>query len=113
MSQGHLLYLHHTCPVVFISIYTETIEDTKMTTEAVNRTTDNSMDKRTNNDLQNNIQKLQTEKHQYTKTGDGLRCSGRGSTSCSTSTTRHITFVTNPVIIHDGERKTFEMVTSA
>ena len=32
------------------------------------------------------------------KTGDELRCSGRVSSSCSTSGTRRVNLVTNPVI---------------
>jgi hypothetical protein len=32
------------------------------------------------------------------KTGGGLRCSGRVSSSCSTSDTRRVNLVTNPVI---------------
>ena len=32
------------------------------------------------------------------KTGGELRCSGRVSSSCSTSDTRHVNLVTNPVI---------------
>ena len=38
------------------------------------------------------------------KTGGELNCSGRLSSSCSTSDTRHVNLVTNPVISHDGER---------
>ena len=34
------------------------------------------------------------------KTGDELRCSGRVSSSCSTSGTHRINLVTNPVISH-------------
>jgi hypothetical protein len=35
---------------------------------------------------------------QYLKTGGELRCSGRASSSCSTSDTRRVNLVTNPVI---------------
>jgi hypothetical protein len=35
------------------------------------------------------------------KTGDELRCSRRVSSSCSTSDTRRVILVTNPVISHD------------
>ena len=35
------------------------------------------------------------------KTGVELRCSGRVSSSCSTSGTRRVNLVTNPVISHE------------
>jgi len=35
------------------------------------------------------------------KTGGELRCSGRVSSSCSTSGTRHVNLVQNPVISHE------------
>ena len=35
------------------------------------------------------------------KTGSELRCSGRVSSSCSTSDTRRVNLVTNPVISHE------------
>jgi hypothetical protein len=35
------------------------------------------------------------------KTGGELKCSGRVSSSCSTSDTRHVNLVTNPVISHE------------
>ena len=35
------------------------------------------------------------------KTGDELRCSGRVISSCSTSATRRVNLVTNPVISHE------------
>ena len=35
------------------------------------------------------------------KTGGELRCSGRVSSSCSTSDTRRVNLVTNPVISHE------------
>jgi hypothetical protein len=34
------------------------------------------------------------------KTGDDLKCSGRVGSSCSTSDTRRVNLVTNPVISH-------------
>ena len=47
-------------------------------------------------------------KHRVTqislKTKNELRCSGRVSSSCSTSETRCVNPVTNPVISHEGER---------
>jgi len=38
------------------------------------------------------------------KIGGERRCSGRVSSSCSTSGTRRVNLVTNPVISHDEER---------
>jgi hypothetical protein len=35
------------------------------------------------------------------KTGGELRCSGRVSSSCSTSGTRRVNLVTNPVVNHE------------
>ena len=35
------------------------------------------------------------------KTGNELMCSGRVSSSCSTSDTYHVNLVTNPVISHE------------
>ena len=59
-------------------------------------------DKRTNNDLQNT-----THKNKDRATGTLLktrgehRCSGRVVSPCSTSGTRRVTLVTNPVISHE------------
>jgi hypothetical protein len=43
------------------------------------------------------------------KTGGELRCSGRVSSSCSTSGTRRVNLVTNPVVNHEWgkDRKVF------
>jgi hypothetical protein len=59
------------------------------------------MAKRTNNEPQNIHIKL--------KTGGELRCSGRVSSSCSTSGTRCGNLVTNPLIMHEWgkDRKVF------
>ena len=38
------------------------------------------------------------------KTGGELRCSGRVSSSCSTSGNRHVNLVTNPVISHEWRK---------
>jgi len=58
--------------------------------------------KRTNNDLLNNIQKEDKDRATRIppKTADELRCSGRVSCSWSTSGTHQCTIVTNPVISH-------------
>jgi hypothetical protein len=61
-------------------------------------------DKRTNNDLQNIIQKTKDRATRIPlKTGGRgeLECSGRVSNSCSTCGTSHATLVTNPVINHE------------
>jgi len=55
--------------------------------------------KRTNNDLQNTTQKT---KDLATITGGNLRYSGKVSSSCSTSGTRRVAQVTNPVISHES-----------
>ena len=57
------------------------------------------------------ILKLKSTKHAYEtkervtqtplKIGGELRCSGRVSSSCSTSDTSHVNLVINPVITHD------------
>ena len=50
--------------------------------------------KRTNNDLQSTTQKTKDRATRTPlKTGSELRCSGRESSSCSTSGTRHVTIV--------------------
>ena len=56
-------------------------------------------EKRTNNDLQNIMQKTKDRASRTAlKIGDELRYWGRVSSSCATSGTRHATLVTNPVI---------------
>jgi hypothetical protein len=59
-------------------------------------------DKRTNNDLQNITHKI---KDRVTRTplkiSGKLKCSGRVGSSCSTSDTRRVNLVTNPVISHE------------
>ena len=58
--------------------------------------------KSTNNELQN-IRYKTNDRVTRTplKTHGELRCSGRVSSSCSTSVTRRVNIVTNPVIIHE------------
>jgi hypothetical protein len=71
--------------------------------ESVTRKTDNTVYKRTkDNNLQSNIQKFQDrETRTPLKSRDDIRCTGRVSSSCSTSTTRHVTLGTHPVLVHD------------
>ena len=57
--------------------------------------------KRTNNDLQNIHKKLKIEKHEQLKTWGELRCSRRVGSSCSTSDSRRVNLVTNPVISYE------------
>ena len=57
---------------------------------------------RTNNDLQNTTQKTEDPVTGIPlKIGGELGCSGRVGTSCSTSDTRRVNLVTNPVISHE------------
>jgi hypothetical protein len=57
-------------------------------------------DKRANNDQQNTTQK-ESSNTNPTKTRGELMCSGRVRSSFSTSGTRRVTLVTNPVISHE------------
>ena len=52
------------------------------------------------------------ETHTPLKTGGELRCSGRVSSSCSTSDTRRVNLVTNPVISHERgkDREVFTLL---
>ena len=64
--------------------------------EVLNRRTDNTMARRerTNNDLQKNIQKTKAlERRNAEISGDGRRCPGRISFSCTTSGTDRVTLV--------------------
>jgi len=65
------------------------------------RNSENRQDNGQNNDLQNTTLKTNDRVTRTPlKTGDELRCSGRVNSSCSTSGTRRVTLVTNPVISH-------------
>ena len=71
--------------------------------ETVYRRTDNTMAKeKVQKDKQRSTKHTYKTKDRVTrtplKTGDELRCSGRVSSSCSTSGTRRANLVTNPVI---------------
>ena len=58
--------------------------------------------KKTNTDPQNITHKTKDRVARTPiKTGVELRCSGRVSSSCSTSGTRRVNLVTNPVISHE------------
>jgi hypothetical protein len=67
--------------------------------EVVNRRKDTTMTKRkrTNNDLQNTTQETK-DRATPLRSGCELRCSERVNNSWSTSDTRRVTLVTNPVI---------------
>ena len=83
----------------------KSLKTPKMQSESANRRrTDNTMARRerkerTNNDLQNTTKKTKDWATQtpLKQRGD-LRCSGRINSSCSTSCTRHVALVINPVI---------------
>ena len=65
----------------------------------------NTMVKRTNNDIQDTTLKTKERATQTPlKTGGELRFSRRVSSSCSTSATHCVTFVTNPVISHEWRK---------
>jgi hypothetical protein len=77
--------------------YLEEFEDTKgairIRISKKNRQHNDKKHKRRNNDRQNiHIKRTPL------KIGGELRCSGRVSSSCSTSGTRRVNLVTNPVI---------------
>jgi hypothetical protein len=57
--------------------------------------------KGTNHDLQNTYKTKDRVTRTPIKTGGELRCSGRVSSSLSTSGTRRVNLVTNPVISHE------------
>ena len=69
--------------------------------ESVYRRTDNTMIKRTNNDLKTYTKTKDRVTRTPLNTGDGLRCSGRVSSSFSASGTRRVNQVTNPVTSHE------------
>jgi hypothetical protein len=71
------------------------------------------MAKMINNDLQNTTQKTKDRTTRTPlKTWDELRYSGRVSSSCSTSGTRRLTLVTNPVISHEWGKDREVLTTS-
>ena len=57
--------------------------------------------KRTNNDLQNTHETKDRVTRTPLKHRGGVRCSGRVCSSFSTSNTRHVNLVTNPVMSHE------------
>ena len=67
--------------------------------------------RRTDNTMAKSTKGQRSTKHTYKtkdwvartplKTGGELRCSGRVGSSCSSSGTRHVNLVTNPVISHE------------
>ena len=78
--------------LIYIALYWYTLlskKSLKMLSESINWSrTDNTMTKRTSNDLQH--RKLKIEQHEpYLKRGVEIRHSGRESNSCSTSGTHH------------------------
>ena len=85
--------------IIIRSVCMKSLKIPKGQSESVNRRTDNTMTNRTNNDLQNiaNIIKDRVTRTPL-KTGGELSFSGRVDSSCSTSGTRRVTVVTNPVL---------------
>ena len=80
----------------------------QMATRSVNRRTDNTMPKIKRRKGQRMIyktlhRKIKIEQHEHEPDWNRgeLRCSGRVSSSCSTSSTLCVTVVTNPVINHE------------
>ena len=70
-------------------------------------------DKRINNDLQTITQKTKDRVTQTSLITVGeLRCSGRVSSSCSTSEARRVNLVTNPVISHEWGKDREEFASS-
>ena len=87
--------------LLMISLYNALI-DRRETITAVIYNGQTKKDKRTNNDLKNITHKT---KHRVTWTpltiGGELICSGRVTSSCSTSGARRVNLDTNPVISHE------------
>jgi hypothetical protein len=66
---------------------------------------------RTNNSLQSHSHKTKDwATRTPLKNGNELRCSGRVSSSCSTSGTHHVTLVTNLVITHEWGKNDFNYI---
>jgi hypothetical protein len=90
---------------IFIAGIQEEFEDTKevvrirKSKKDIQHNGQRQKDKRTNNDPQNITHKTKGRVTRTPlKTEDELRCSGRVSSSCSTSYTRRLILVTNPDI---------------
>jgi len=86
--------------------YKKSLKIPKGQSESVyRRRTDNTMAKRKSTKGQITINKIYKAKDRVTRTplkiGGELRCSGGVSSSCSTSDTRRVNLVTNPVISHE------------
>jgi hypothetical protein len=80
----------------------EDFEDTKGVNRNRKSKDEQKNRKKTNNDLQNITHKTKDRvTRTKLKTVNELRCSGRVSSSCSTSGTHRVTLVTNPVISHE------------
>jgi hypothetical protein len=80
----------------------EDFEDTKGVIRNRKSKDEQKNRKKTNNDLQNITHKTKDRvTRTKLKTVNELRCSGRVSSSCSTSGTHRVTLVTNPVISHE------------
>ena len=97
-------YMFH---FVFVFVCKKSLKIPKGQSESVyRRRTDNTMAKRkVQKDKQRSTKHTYKTKDRVTrtplKTGGELRCSGRVSSSCSTSGTRRVNLATNPVISHE------------
>ena len=87
-------------------------------TMARRRRTDNKMTRRKSTKVQKQRSTKYTSKtkNRVTRTplkiGGGLGCSGRVNSSCSTSDTRRVNLVTNPVISHERGKDREALTTS-
>ena len=100
-----------------ISGYKKSLKTTMGQSEFVNRRTDTTMTRWSRAKGQTAIYKTLHRKrkivqHKPTKNRGWLRCSGWVSSSCSTSGTRRVTLVTNPVISYEWG-KDQEVVTTS
>ena len=74
----------------------------KWKSEPVTRNKDNTMHKRKkDNNLQNTMQTHDRVTRTPLKAGDDIRYTGRVNSSCSTSTTRHVTLGSHPVLVYE------------
>ena len=101
-----------------LNLFKKSLKIPKGQSESVyRRRTDNTMAKRKRTKGQTTINKVYKKtKDRVTrtplKTGGELKCSGRVSCSCSTSDTRRVNLVTNPVISHERGKDREVLTTS-
>ena len=88
--------------------YKKSLKIPKGQSESVNRRTNNTMAKRKRTNIHTKDRVTWTP----LKNGGELGCSGRVSSSCSTSGTCHVNLVTNPVISHEWGKDREVLTTS-